>query len=87
MNRRLFFMGGFSIFALARMAHGSGDSQFFKGDIHRVLPAILGVSEVVSVPGLVRDAKFGIWRIGVPVCSRAGRLVRAEYVHSGFGSI
>ena len=33
MNRRSFFKGGLSIFALARMAHALGDSQFFRGEV------------------------------------------------------
>jgi len=62
-------MGGFSIFALARMAHGSGDSQFFKGDIPQgpFLPFWESLKSY-QCPDWFRDAKFGIWAHWSPQC-------------------
>ena len=69
MNRRSFFMGGFSILALARMAHGLEDSQFFQGEVPQgpFLPFWESLKSY-QCPDWFRDAKFGIWAHWSPQC-------------------
>ena len=89
MNRRLFLTSGISMIALSRMAKGLEDSQFFQGNHSGwSVPAILGISEVLSVPGLVSGRQVrNLGPLEPAVCARTGRLVRAEYVQAGDASI
>ena len=89
MNRRSFLTGGLSIFALARMARALGELAVLSGRSSAwPLPAILGVSEVLSLPGLVSGCEVrNLGALESAVCARTGRLVCAQYVHPGHRAI